>query len=233
MGRLIIIEGGDGSGKATQTARLAERLRAEGKVVKTVTFPNYESGAAMPIKMYLSGAFGQKPGDVNPYVASSMYAIDRFASFRQDWEEFYQSGGIVLADRYTTSNMVHQMVKYQDPAERMAFLDWLEDFEFVKFGLPKPDLVCLLDLPLPVSQALMANRKGKTGGQTGDIHEGDRFYLESVHEAYDELVGRYGWHRIQCAKQGWTDPLDAIRSIEAIHEDIYEAVTSTCLGDNN
>ena len=224
MGRLIIIEGGDGSGKATQTARLADRLRQEGKNVRTVTFPNYESGAAMPIKMYLAGDFGKKPGDVNPYVASSMYAIDRFASFRQDWEDFYKKGGIILADRYTTSNMVHQMVKYDDPAERADFLDWLEDFEYTKFGLPEPDLVCLLDLPLPVSQALMAERKGKTGGQTGDIHEGDHAYLSAVHAAYDELVARYGWQRIQCAEDGWTDPHRAIRSIEAIGEDLYKAV---------
>ena len=224
MGTLIILEGGDGSGKATQTARLAERLRAEGKEVKTVTFPNYDSGAAMPIKMYLAGDFGKNPNDVNPYIASSMYAIDRFASFRQEWEDFYNKGGIILADRYTTSNMVHQMVKYTNPVERTAFLDWLEDFEFVKFGLPKPDAVCLLDVPLEVSQALMAERTGKTGGQTGDIHEGNQPYLTAVHAAYDELVARYGWHRIACTHENWTNPLEAIRSIEDIHEDVYEAV---------
>ena len=141
MGRLIIIEGGDGSGKATQTALLKERLLKEGYKVKSVSFPNYDSPAAMPVKMYLAGDFGKKPSDVNPFVASSLYAVDRFASFRMDWQNFYEEGGIILADRYTTSNMVHQMVKYEDPAERKAFLDWLEDFEFVKFGLPRPDAV--------------------------------------------------------------------------------------------
>lgn len=229
MGRLIILEGGDGSGKATQTARLAERLRSEGKEVKTITFPNYESGAAMPIKMYLAGEFGKRPNDVNPYVASSMYAIDRFASFRQDWGDFYRKGGIIIADRYTTSNMVHQMVKYEDSQERKAFLDWLEDFEYVKFGLPRPDVVCLLDLPLEVSQALMAERVGKTGGQTGDIHETDTRYLYAVHEAYDELIARYGWHRISCVKEDWVTASEAIRSIEAIHQDVYDAVRDICL----
>lgn len=221
MGRLIIIEGGDGSGKATQTALLKERLLKEGYKVKSVSFPNYDSPAAMPVKMYLAGDFGKKPSDVNPFVASSLYAVDRFASFRMDWQNFYEEGGIILADRYTTSNMVHQMVKYEDPAERKAFLDWLEDFEFVKFGLPRPDAVCLLDMPLAVSEALMAERKYKTGGATGDIHEKDHAYLGRVHGAYDELVARYNWQRIACADEHMN-----LRSIEAIHEDVYNAVAA-------
>lgn len=221
MGRLIIIEGGDGSGKATQTALLKERLLKEGYKVKSVSFPNYDSPAAMPVKMYLAGDFGKKPSDVNPFVASSLYAVDRFASFRMDWQNFYEEGGIILADRYTTSNMVHQMVKYEDPAERKAFLDWLEDFEFVKFGLPRPDAVCLLDMPLAVSEALMAERKHKTGGATGDIHEKDHAYLGRVHGAYDELVARYAWQRIACA-----DEHMKLRTIEDIHEDVYNAVTA-------
>ena len=124
-----------------------------------------------------------------------------------------------MADRYTTSNMVHQMVKYDDEAERNTFLDWLEDFEFVKFGLPRPDVVCLLDMPLAVSEALMAERKHKTGGATGDIHERDHAYLGRVHAAYDELVARYGWQRIACA-----DSKNVLRTIEDIHEDVYRAV---------
>lgn len=219
MGRLIIIEGGDGSGKATQTALLKERLQQEGYKVKSVSFPNYDSPAAMPVKMYLAGDFGKNPSDINPFVASSLYAVDRFASFRMEWQAFYEAGGIILADRYTTSNMVHQMVKYDDEAERNTFLDWLEDFEFVKFGLPRPDVVCLLDMPLAVSEALMAERKHKTGGATGDIHERDHAYLGRVHAAYDELVARYGWQRIACA-----DSKNVLRTIEDIHEDVYRAV---------
>lgn len=222
MGTLIIIEGGDGSGKATQSKLLVDRLGREGYAVQSVSFPNYDSGAAMPIKMYLAGDFGTDVHDVNPYVASSMYAIDRFASYRMDWETFYNNGGIIVADRYTTSNMVHQMVKYDDPQERSTFLDWLEDFEFSKFGLPRPDVVCLLDMPVTVSELLMAEREGKTGGSTGDIHEGNHAYLRAVHDAYDELVERYHWHRIPCA----TSKDLRIRSIDDIHHDVYDAVKS-------
>ncbi|MBP6890691.1 MAG: thymidylate kinase [Veillonella sp.] len=220
MGKLIIIEGGDGSGKATQTALLKERLEREGYNVRTVSFPNYDSPAAMPVKMYLAGDFGKKPSDVNPYVASTFYAVDRFASYRQDWQEFYEKGGLILADRYTTSNMIHQAVKYDDPAERDAFLDWLDDLEFGKFGLPRPDGVCLLDVPEAVTERLMANREHKTGGATGDIHEKDTGYLLRVHEAYDELSRRYGWHRIYCADETG----EQLRTIESIHEDVYNAI---------
>ena len=223
MGKLFIIEGGDGSGKATQTALLTKRLQQEGYAVKAVSFPNYDSPASMPIKMYLAGEFGKDVNDVNPYVASSFYAIDRFASYRQDWQSFYEEGGIVLADRYTTSNMVHQMVKYRDPEKRHAFLTWLEDFEFIKFQLPKPDLVCLLDVPLLVSEDLMKHREHKTGGATGDIHEKNHQYLKDVHAAYDELVERYGWRRIPCATSA-DDTTSHMRSIEAIHKDIYTAI---------
>lgn len=219
MGTLIIIEGGDGSGKATQTKALAERLSREGYNVRTVSFPNYDSPAAMPVKMYLAGDFGHKPSDVNPFVASTLYAVDRFASYRMDWEEFYKSGGIILADRYTTSNMIHQMVKYEDAKERQQFLSWLEDLEFVKFGLPRPDCVCLLDMPLKTSEALMKDRVHKTGGATGDIHEHDHEYLLRVHGAYDELVQVYGWERVTCANE-----VGDLRSIEEIHEDVYDLV---------
>ena len=223
MGTLIILEGGDGSGKATQTKCLVERLQVEGHRVRSVSFPNYDSDASMPIKMYLSGQFGTEVDSVNPYVASSMYAIDRFASFRMDWQSFYNDGGIIIADRYTTSNMVHQMVKYTDADKRVHFLEWLEDFEFVKFGLPRPDAVCLLDVPLDVTESLMSERTGKTGGETGDIHEGNRVYLQAVHNAYDELVERYQWHRISCAQQDESGTF-TMRSIESIHNDIYDVV---------
>ena len=143
MGRLIIIEGGDGSGKATQTALLKERLQQEGYKVKSVSFPNYDSPAAMPVKMYLAGDFGKNPSDINPFVASSLYAVDRFASFRMEWQAFYEAGGIILADRYTTSNMVHQMVKYDDEAERnsvcrdpMWFACWICRLRSVKHSWP-------------------------------------------------------------------------------------------------
>jgi dTMP kinase len=217
-GRLIILEGGDGSGKATQTLLLDKRLRQEGHTVKSISFPDYDSPSSALVKMYLHGDFGKSAEAVNPYVASTFYATDRFASYQLKWKDFLESGGIVLADRYTTSNMVHQMVKYNEPEKRQMFLDWLWDFEFVKFGLPVPQLVCLLDVPLAVSEKLMADRQAKTGGQTGDIHENDRQYLAKCHNAYAELVTKYGWQRVACA-DGMT-----MKSPLEIHERIYALV---------
>ncbi len=215
MGKLFILEGGDGSGKATQTAALKQRLEADGYKVMAVTFPDYESDSSALVRMYLRGDFGTAPNDVNPYVASAFYAVDRFASFRMTWKSFYDAGGIVLADRYTTSNMVHQMVKYTNPKEREDFLTWLVDFEFNKFGLPIPHKVFLLDVPLSVTETLMAKRQHKTGGATGDIHEMDRDYLKRCHNAYDELVVRFQWERIACTKN------ELMRSVTDIHEEIY------------
>lgn len=217
-GTLIILEGGDGSGKATQALLLDKRLRQEGYPVKSISFPDYDSPSSAMIKMYLQGDFGKSAEAVNPYVASTFYATDRFASYQLKWKDFLESGGIVLADRYTTSNMVHQMVKYDEPEKREKFLDWLWDFEFIKFELPIPQLVCLLDVPLAVSEALMADRLAKTGGQTGDIHENNRQYLAKCHNAYDELVAKYGWQHVAC-----TDGL-IMKSPLEIHERIYELV---------
>ena len=223
MGILIAIEGGDGSGKATQTELLKKRLETEGYAVRAVSFPNYDSPASAPVKMYLNGDFGSAAGDVNAYAASSLYAVDRFASYRSDWETFYRKGGIVLADRYTTSNMVHQAVKMGTEEERMCFLDWLEDYEFEKIGLPRPDAVCLLDVPYEVSRRLMSGRTQKTGGRTGDIHENDGAYSEATRRVYGELTTRYGWHRIAC-----TDGDGCLRAPERVHEDVYRAIAD-CL----
>lgn len=219
MGQLIIIEGGDGSGKATQTAKLLERLQAEGYKARSVSFPNYDSPAAEPIKMYLRGDFGKEASSVNAYVASTLYAIDRFASFRQDWQRFYEDGGIIIADRYTTSNMVHQMIKYTNLEERKIFLQWLDQLEYDLYGLPRPNAVILLDMPLSLSEALLEERTGKTGGNTGDIHEQDRSHLIAVHDAYDMLVSTYDWHRVHCENEN-----DQLRTIDDIHKEVYGIV---------
>ena len=227
MGQLIIIEGGDGSGKATQTAKLLERLQAEGYKARSVSFPNYDSPAAEPIKMYLRGDFGKEASSVNAYVASTLYAIDRFASFRQDWQRFYEDGGIIIADRYTTSNMVHQMIKYTDLEERKIFLQWLDQLEYDLYGLPRPNAVILLDMPLSLSEALLAERTGKTGGNTGDIHEQDRSHLIAVHDAYDMLVSTYDWNRVHCGNEN-----DQLRTIDDIHEEVY-GIVKQYIDDNH
>lgn len=217
-GKLIVIEGGDGSGKATQTKLLQHHLQHDGHRVQSISFPDYDSDSSALVKMYLRGDFGSDADAVNPYAASAFYAVDRFASYQMKWKQFLQDGGIVLADRYTTSNMLYQMIKMDDAIAQDYYLDWLWDFEFDKLGLPEPDAVILLDVPLAVTEELMAARHGKTGGQTGDIHEQNEGFLAKCHDAYDVLATRYGWTRISCA-----DGMK-LKSPEAIHEAVYTAV---------
>jgi dTMP kinase len=216
-GKLIIIEAGDGCGKATQTARLYERLLAEGYPVKKVEFPDYASPSSALIKMYLNGDFGTQPDSVNAYAASAFFAADRYASYKTTWGEWYRQGGIILADRYTTSNMVHQAVKITDEMERNNFLNWLWDLEFAKFGLPIPNLVLFLDVPPECSSKLLAERSSKTGGEQ-DIHERDNDYLTRCYHSYRLIAARYGWKSIECVTS------KGLKSIDQIHQDIYQSV---------
>ena len=215
-GKLIVLEGIDGSGKATQSALLEKKLKAEGKEVMHISFPDYDSDSSALVKMYLAGQFGKDPGDVNPYAASLFYAVDRFASYRTKWKDFYEKGGIVIADRYTTSNMVHQMTKYEEEKERKDFLTWLEKTEYEELELPRPDLVILLDIPLSISENLVKER-ARQGG-TMDIHEQHLDYLKKCHDAYQELVTMYGWQKIACAKDG------SLRSMEDIAAEVEKEV---------
>ena len=216
-GTLIVIEGTDGVGKSTQFARLCQRLEEKGYPFRRLVFPRYDQESSALIRMYLSGAFGGKPGDVGPYAASAFYAVDRYASWKQDWQAHYEGGGLVLADRYTTSNAVHQTSKLED-TEQNAFLDWLEDFEYVKLGLPRPDRVLLLDVPTDRSEALLRRREADTHSQ-GDIHETDSAYLAACRQAAQKAADRWGWTRIPCL-----DEAGGLRSIEAIQEDVWQAV---------
>ena len=139
-GRLLVLEGLDGSGKATQAKLLAAHLAGSGRRVMEITFPDYESDSSALVKMYLSGQFGSRPDDVNPYAASSFYAVDRYASYKTKWGSFYEAGGIVIADRYTTSNAVHQCSKLP-PDQWDGFLRWAFEYEYQLLGLPAPDAV--------------------------------------------------------------------------------------------
>lgn len=219
-GKLIIIESGtDGSGKATQTQKLYDKLVSEGKKIRKITFPNYDSPACTPVKMYLNGEFGKNAGDVNAYAASTFYAIDRFASFKTDWGEFYNNGGIIISDRYVTSNMVHQAVKMNDDNEREEYLNWLYDLEYNKYGLPVPDCVIFLDLSPDISEKLMKNRANKfTGNQEKDIHENDKEYLIDCYNNSLDIAKKYGWKRVKCNKG------DVLRSIDDINEEIYSLI---------
>ncbi len=220
MGKLIVIEGTDSSGKQTQAENLYMRLKSEGKKVMKVSFPNYESPSSAPIKMYLSGEFGKKPEDVNPYASSTMYAVDRYASFKTIWGEFYKNGGIVISDRYTTSNMIHQASKINNEKEKDAYLEWLEDLEFEKMQIPKPDLVVFLNMPTEISGDLMSSRKNKfTGEAEKDIHEQDTEYLRKSYENACGIAYKYGWEEVSCVKDR------ELRSIGDISEEIYKKVS--------
>ena len=219
MSKLIVLEGLDGAGKGTQTKILADRLTAEGRRVRTLEFPDYASDGSMLVRMYLSGRFGESPDDTGPYAASVFFAADRYASYASDWKKDAQrEDTVILANRYTTANAYHQLSKL--PREDWdGFLDWLWDFEFVKLGLPRPDLVLLLDMPERVSSALVRRRAEETGRST-DIHERDGDYLRRSREAAAYAARREGWRVIRCAGED----ADMPDPPEVIGERVYRAV---------
>ena len=216
MGKLIVFEGTDGTGKSTQLALLAKRLQQQGIDFRKLQFPQYLEPSSALIRMYLNGEFGSNPSDVNAYAASTFYAVDRFASYQRVWKDYYSQGGLMLSDRYTTSNAVHQGGKVPD-AERTAFVAWLYDFEYVRMGLPKPDLVICLDLEVELAEQLMRHREQKLGTQP-DIHEKDLQYLRRCRQVAREAADYFGWSVIPCEKGG------VLRPVEEIHEEIYELV---------
>ena len=216
MGKLIVIEGLDGSGKSTQLELLPVSLKKIGIDCKTVSFPDYDSDSSALVKMYLSGKFGDKPGDVNAYAASTFYAVDRFASYKSGWGEFYNGGGTVVAGRYTTSNAVHQASKLS-PDKWEGFLSWLYDFEYKKIGIPSPDMVIFLDMPTAVSQKLLEKRYSGDNDKK-DIHERDTEYLDHCRRAALFTAEYSGWQIVPCAENG--EP----RTVEDIAEDILNRV---------
>ena len=217
-GKLYVIEGVDGSGKATQTELLYQALLAEGKPVRKVSFPDYDSPSSSLIKMYLNGEFGTDPQSVNAFATSVFFAVDRFASFRKNWQEFYENGGIIIADRYVTSNLVHQAGKISDAAEKERYIQWLSDLEYNIFGLPMPDCVIFLDMPPAYSLKLRQQRNELKQGLTADIHEADQTYLQNAYENAIGIAKHQEWHTISCVAD------DKIRTIEDIHDEILRTI---------
>ena len=215
-GTLIVLEGTDGCGKSTQFARLCAHLQQRGAAFQHLKFPQYEHESSALIRMYLAGEFGSRPGDVNGYAASAFYAVDRYASYKKVWGDWYEGGGLVLADRYTTSNAIHQASKVP-PEEREAFFRWLYDFEYGKLGLPRPDLVLYLDVPTEYTVGMLRSREEQTSTQA-DIHEQDTAYLRTCRESGARAAQVLGWRRVQCVRDG------AMRSIEDIHGEIWAQV---------
>ena len=211
-GTLIVLEGLDGSGKATQAKLLAQHLKEAGKNVQEITFPDYASDSSALVKMYLAGQFGDKPDDVNAYAASSFYAVDRYASYKTSWGGFYEADGVIIADRYTTSNAVHQCSKLP-PEQWESFLQWLFDYEFRLLGLPAPDEVIYLQVDPAVSQKLMTGRYHGDESKK-DVHEKDVEYLARSRNAAEFCAAHLGWETVHCT-QG-----DAMRSIEDIQSEV-------------
>lgn len=219
MGKLIAIDGVDASGKQTQTTLLLSRLEKEGREVKMVSFPAYDKPSSILVKMYLNGEFGENPSDVNAYATSTLFAADRFATCRTDWGTDYNRGTIILADRYVSSNLIHQASKINDTDEKEKFLMWLDDLEYGIYNLPRPDVTIFLDMPPEYGAELMSGRLNKSNGDDKkDIHESDFSYLEKSYENAMFVAKKFNWKRISCIKDG------QIRSVDEIHEDIYSIV---------
>ncbi len=219
MGKLFVIDGTDGSGKQTQFSKLKERFEKENIEYMEVSFPNYDSPSSSLVKMYLSGEFGEHANDVSPYIASTFYAADRYATYKTKFEEFYKNGGIVLADRYTSANMVHQAGKIKDPEERKKFISWLYNLEFEIYGIPRPNRVFFLNMPPKNSLELIKNRENKfSHTMQKDIHERDENHIIDSYNAACAVAKDYDWFEIQCVKD------DQIRTVEDIHEEIYDEV---------
>lgn len=222
MGKLIVLEGTDGSGKSTQFRLLTQYLENKHLQFQKLVFPQYKEPSSALIRMYLQGEFGDKPHDVNAYAASTFYAVDRYASYKKTWGDYYENGGLIISDRYTTSNAVHQTSK--EPDDRQDnFLSWLYDLEYNKLGLPAPDLVIYLDVPTEFTETMIRRREQDTNTKA-DIHEQDIEYLATCRKTGRKAANYYNWTIINCVRDG------KMRSIEDIHTEI-KAYVDTCLGE--
>jgi dTMP kinase len=216
MGKLIVFEGIDGSGKSTQFKLLCKSLDEEGRDYIRLVFPQYSEPSSALIRMYLGGEFGSSPSDVNPYAASSFYAVDRYASYKKVWQSAYEKGTPIVTDRYTTANAIHQAAKLE-PEQMPSFFKWLYEYEFSLLGLPVPDLVIYFSVPVSVAENQIAKRQAETGALK-DIHENDSLYLRRCQKAADAAAEFFGWSRICCAPDG------AMKNEENIHREVKTLV---------
>ena len=215
-GKLIVLEGLDGCGKSTQFELLTEYFKKSGVNICGVSFPDYDSKSSALIKMYLAGEFGDSANDVNAYAASTFYAADRYASYKKYWQQSYNDGALILASRYTTSNIIYQMSKL-DESERDGFIDWVFDYEYNRLGLPKPDGVIFLSLPIEVSQRLMTERYGGNEDRK-DLHEKNISFLNCCRSSAEYAAKKLGWQIVDCSENG------EIRSIEDINSQLREII---------
>ena len=212
---MLVIEGLDGSGKATQTQKLMERLERLNRPAVKVSFPNYEDDSSALVKMYLRGDLGQAD-QVNAYAASLFYTVDRYATFQKAYRKYWEQGYTIVADRYTTSNMVHQCTK--EPKERWdSYLNWLEELEYEKVGLPRPTKVLYLAVEPELSRTLLAKRYEGDESKK-DIHEANFTYLLRCRETALYAAEKFGWQMVHCSRNG------KMRGVEDISEEIWDRV---------
>ncbi len=218
MGYVIVIEGTDGCGKQTQSERLANRLISNGYNVKRLSFPNYDSPSAAPVKMYLGGEFGSSDKSLDAYQASVLFAVDRMCTYKKDLEKFYNDGGIIIFDRYVESNMLHQAGKLDNLSEINDYCDWLDQLEFDTLKLPRPNKVIFLDVPVELSMRLAKERGVLKNQTTKDIHEQNPDHLKHAYACGKYMIDKYGWQSITC------NTGDKMRTIEDISDEIYSLV---------
>lgn len=213
-GKLIVIEGLDGSGKSTQIDELKKKIA--NKNVHEIKLPDYDSASSSLVKMYLNGDFGKNPADVNAYAASAFFAVDRYANYKTKWKQYYENGDIIISDRYTTSNAYHQATKM--PRDKWeGYFSWLENFEYNEIGIPAPDAVVYLDMPVEISQKMMTGRYCGDESKK-DIHESNLEYLNNCRVAALIAAEEMGWHIIKCFDG------DKPRSISDISDDVYSII---------
>lgn len=216
MPKLIIMEGLDGSGKSTQTQLLQNYFENKGIEYKKIKLPDYDSPSSTLVKMYLGGEFGKKASDVNAYAAGAFYAVDRYASFKQNWKTDYENNVLILADRYATSNSIYQMEKIASD-KWDDYLNWSADFEYNKLGIPKPDCVIFLDMPVEISQRLMTGRYNGDEGKK-DVHEADVEFLQKCRKSALYAAKKQNWNVVPCSDGN--EPL----SIEEIHNNVVKII---------
>ena len=218
-GTLIVFEGIDGSGKSTQFDLLCSKLKDRGTDFRRLSFPRYTKPSSALIQMYLGGEFGTDPDAVNPYAASSFFTVDRIASYLQDWKDYFDQGGLILTDRYTTSNAIHQGAKLPSD-KREHYYKWLYEYEFELIALPKPTTVIYMDIDAELSLKRLALRQAQTG-TTGDIHERDKDYLTQSSQSGRQAADFYAWKKISCSDGGYEF------SVDEIHEKVMELLGFT------
>ncbi len=224
-GRFIVIDGTDGSGKATQTNLLVEELKLSGYEVEMTDFPQYGTKSAGLIEEYLNGKYGQ----VGPEAASIFYAIDRFdASFKI--REWLTAGKIVISNRYVTANAGHQGGKIADDMERLKYFKWLDNLEYNIFNIPKPDLNIILHMPAEMAQALVdkksAGQREYANGKKRDLHEADINHLKNAEKVYLQIAQLFpNTKLVECVKAGELMPP------EEVHNKVWELVRRIALKD--